>query len=182
MTKTPTSLEGVWLIGIHRVSDERGETIKTFSDREYQDLGLHSGWMQTLVVRNHRSLTLRGMHWQAEPDPETKLVCCSRGRVFDVLVDLRMGSPTLGNWAAFELSADQPVVLLVPPGVAHGYLTLEDHSDLLYQVAGEYRPGSQRSLRWNDPEVAIEWPHFPIVVSERDASAPSLSEHLARNR
>jgi len=180
MTTTATSFEGVWLIRFDRVSDERGESVKTFSERDYDRLGLPSRWTQTLVVRNHHRGTLRGMHWQAEPDPETKLVCCSRGRVFDVLVDLRKRSATLGSWAGFELSADEPAALLVPPGFAHGYLTIEDHSELLYQIAGDYRPESQRALRWSDPDVAIEWPFAPALMSERDASAPLLCDHLAR--
>lgn len=172
MTKSKTGIEGLWVLEFPVSRDERGGTTKIYSNDGFASLELHTSWTQTLRVRNAVKGTLRGMHWQAEPEPEIKLIYCLRGRVFDVIVDIRPNSPTNGGWFGRELTEDESVALYVPGGMAHGYLTLEDDSDLLYQIAGEYRPELQRSLRWDDPEIAIPWPLSPTRISERDAAAP----------
>lgn len=176
MTACPSTLEGVVRIAFSSSRDERGESVKTFAADRFAGLGLPTRWTQTLLVRNVSRGTLRGMHWQADPHPETKLVHCLRGRVFDVLVDVRPASPTFGKWEGFDLDAGDPVSLLVPPGLAHGYLTLEDESELLYQIDGDYRPEAQRVFRWDDPEIAIDWPSTPRSLSPRDAAAPLWAE------
>lgn len=178
MTKKETSIEGLYRIDLKPFTDDRGQSIKTYSAEEFASQGLPTTWTQTLWVSNLHRGTLRGMHWQAAPHFETKLVHCQRGRVFDVLVDVRIGSNTFGKWCGFELSGDIASALLIPGGLAHGYLTLEDESELLYQVGGEYRPDLQKVLRWDDPTIKIEWPERPVIVSERDANAPLLTELL----
>lgn len=179
MTKHETALAGLFRIELSSTQDKRGGTVKTFAANRFTELGLPTRWTQTLLVRNPVRGTLRGMHWQSNPSPEAKLVHCLRGRVFDVIVDVRPASATFGAWEGFHLSADDPVALLVPPGLAHGYLTLEDGSELLYQIDGDYSPEAQRVFRWDDPSVGIDWP-FPLVsISDRDAAAPNWSEALA---
>lgn len=176
MTAHPARIEGVVRISLAAARDERGESVKTFSSDRFAGLGLPREWSQTLVVKNHCRGTLRGMHWQADPHPERKLVHCLRGRVFDVLVDVRPASPTFGTWEGFLLGGEVAEALFIPSGVAHGYLTLEDGSDLLYQIDGEYRPEAQRVLRWDDATVAIQWPFEPLSIATRDAGAPRWDE------
>ncbi len=176
MTKQETSIEGLYRIELRSFIDDRGQSIKTYSAEEFASHGLPTDWTQTLRVGNPHRGTLRGMHWQAGPHFETKLVHCQRGRVFDVIVDVRAGSETFGEWCGFELAGDVPAALLVPGGLAHGYLTLEDQSEVLYQISGDYRPDAQRVFRWSDPAVGIDWPLSPRILSERDANAPLLAE------
>ena len=176
MTASPTTLDGVVRIALSASRDERGETVKTFAAERFDEFGLPTRWTQNLVVRNGARGTLRGMHWQADPHPETKLVHCLRGRVFDVLVDVRPASHTFGAWEGFDLNAGDPMALFVPPGLAHGYLTLEDGSELLYQIDGDYRAEAQRVLRWDDSTVGIVWPFAPLSLSLRDAAAPLWSD------
>jgi dTDP-4-dehydrorhamnose 3,5-epimerase len=119
------------------------------------------------------------MHWQAEPHFETKLVHCQRGRIFDVVVDVRPESETFGRWCGFELAGDNSEMLLVPGGLAHGYLTLEKGSEILYQIAGDYKTNMQKSLNWDDPTIKIEWPERPLLISTRDSKAPFWTDLFA---
>lgn len=176
MTKHETSIKGLYRIELCAQSDDRGKSVKTYSAEQFAAQGLPTDWKQTLWVNNRHRGTLRGMHWQAEPCSEAKIVHCQRGRIFDVLVDVRRGSETFGKWCGFELAAESPSALVVPGGLAHGYLTLEDESQVVYQLSAEYRPDLQRVLRWDDPTVGIEWPERPVKLSERDAEAPLLTD------
>ncbi|MGL5116179.1 MAG: dTDP-4-dehydrorhamnose 3,5-epimerase family protein, partial [Beijerinckiaceae bacterium] len=119
--------------------------------------------------------TLRGLHFQAEPFSEPKLVRCAQGRIFDVAVDLRPESPTFRRWFGLELSAGLRNALYLPPGFAHGFLTLEDASEVHYQMGERYRPELARGVRWNDPAFAITWPFTPVVISDRDATIPDFA-------
>jgi dTDP-4-dehydrorhamnose 3,5-epimerase len=129
---------------------------------------------QCSISFNHARGTLRGMHYQAHPHPECKLVRCTRGAIYDVALDLRQSSPTFGQWTAAELSADAGNMLYIPGNCAHGFITLEDRSEILYQISEFYYPELARGLRWNDPAFGIEWPIQPTVISDRDRDYPDF--------
>ena len=131
--------------------------------------------VQTSLSRNNGALTLRGMHYQAAPRAETKLVRVVRGRAFDVCLDLRPGSPTHRRWVGFELDAESAQAVLIPEGVAHGFLTLEADTDVLYQISPAFEPGHGAGVRWDDPAFSIEWPAIPAIISERDAAYPDYA-------
>jgi len=164
----PAPLAGAFLIRLEPRHDERGFFARTWCREEYLAHGLNGDLLQCSLSYNHRSGTLRGLHYQAPPASETKLVRCTRGRIHDVIVDLRRGGPTFKRWWAAELSADNRNMLYIPEGFAHGFLTLEDHSEVAYQMSTPYRPESARGLRYDDPAFAIHWPFAPVVVGSRD--------------
>ncbi|MEM9016015.1 MAG: dTDP-4-dehydrorhamnose 3,5-epimerase family protein [Verrucomicrobiota bacterium] len=170
------TIPGVSLLERKYSEDERGVSIKCQSVEIMVEEDLERTWDQTLFVSNRTRHTLRGMHWQEEPHGEVKLVQCLRGRIFDVMVDLRKNLPSYGTWYGVELSGEDGSILRIPEGIAHGYLTLEDETELLYHISGLYRSEAQRVLCWNDPAVGVCWPEVPAVISERDASAPMLSD------
>lgn len=152
--------------------DARGAFARLHCPDEFAAAGVAFEPAQTSLSCNPHALTLRGMHYQAPPYAETKLVRVTRGRAFDVAVDLRPGSPTHRQWIAEELSADNLMALFIPEGVAHGFLTLEADTDVLYQIAPTYSAGHDAGVRWDDPAFAIAWPHTPQLISERDARYP----------
>lgn len=168
----PLAIEGVWLIQPERQVDDRGYFARTYCDREFAAHGLPTQFPQCNVSRNARRGTLRGLHWQDDPNQEGKLVRCVRGAVMDVAVDLRRGSPTRGQWISSELTADNGEALFIPPGFAHGFQTLRDGTELFYMMTESYRDGLARGLRWNDPTLAISWPLADPLVSDRDAALP----------
>ncbi|SRR6266545_1058835 len=165
-----TQLKGAFIIDPERIEDERGFFARTWDRREFEARGLNSNLAQCNISYNARRGTLRGMHYQATPHAETKLVRCTIGAIYDVIIDLRPGSPTLRQWLAVELSADNRRMLYIPEGFAHGFQTLEDHTEVFYQMTEFYAPDYARGLRWNDPAFDIEWPVAEQrVLSERDA-------------
>lgn len=164
-----TEIAGVVVVDLEPRTDERGAFARLHCPEEFAAAGHPFVPAQTSLSRNPHSGTLRGMHYQPDPYGEVKLVRCVRGRIFDVAVDLRTGSPTHRQWTATELSAENGRALLVPEGVAHGFLTLEPDSDVLYQIAPAYQPGREAGVRWDDPAFAIAWPAEPRVISPRDA-------------
>lgn len=170
-----TDIEGVLLVEIEAHTDERGAFARLQCPEEFTAAGHPFAPVQTSLSRNPQVGTLRGMHYQKAPDAETKLVRCVRGRIFDVAVDLRPASPTHRRWTAAELSADNARALFIPEGVAHGFLTLEANSDVLYQIAPAHRPGHEAGVRWNDPAFAIDWPMAPALISQRDATYPDYA-------
>jgi len=172
----PTAIEGVWLIRSERRSDVRGHFVRTFCADEFAKHGLPEIFVQCNLSYNVKRATLRGLHWQADPFGEGKLVRCARGGLFDVAVDLRAASPTYGAWVAAELTADNGDALYIPPGFAHGFQTLADHTEVHYQMSVAYQDGLARGLRWNDPTMNITWPIEAPLVSERDAKLPFLAE------
>lgn len=172
MRFTPTPIAGVVRVAAEPHADDRGLFARLHCPEEFAAAGIAFAPAQTSISRNPKAGTLRGMHYQAAPHAETKLVRVTRGRVFDVAVDLRPDSPTYRQWTGAELSADNLAGLFIPEGIAHGFLTLEPDSDVVYQIAPAYRPGHDAGVRWNDPAFGIEWPAQPQLISERDASYP----------
>lgn len=163
------AIPGAFVIDIEPIADERGFFARTFCRTEFGLRGLETGFEQTSLSRNARRGTLRGMHYQAEPHGEVKLVRCSRGRICDVIVDLRPDSPAYCRWVSVELSEHNCRALYVPRGVAHGFVTLEDNAEVTYAISTAFRAESARGVRWDDPAFAIEWPLAPVVLSARDA-------------
>jgi dTDP-4-dehydrorhamnose 3,5-epimerase len=163
-----TSLQGAWLIDLQPHVDERGFFARTFCEREFEARGLATRFPQGNLSVNTRPFTLRGMHYQAAPHRETKVVRCTSGAVHDVIVDLREGSPSRYQWVGVDLSARNRRALYVPAGFAHGFLTLEPETEVLYQMGEFYVAEAARGFRADDPFFGIRWPHPPAVVSARD--------------
>jgi dTDP-4-dehydrorhamnose 3,5-epimerase len=174
MKFSKTSLTGIWLIELELREDERGFLARTFCETEFADHGLNIHWPQCNLTLTRTRGMIRGMHYQAEPKPEIKLIRCATGKIFDVLVDVRKDSPTFGRWEGFELSAENRRTLYVPGGFAHGFQCLTDHCEVFYQMSEFYFPELARGLRWNDPQVAIEWPLPNPILSARDQNLPLL--------
>ncbi len=166
----PTPLAGAYLIEPERLEDERGFFARSFCQDEFRKHGLKPAVAQCNLSWNRKRGTLRGLHYQAAPHEEAKVVRCTRGAVWDVIVDLREGSPTRLRWHALELNADNRLALYVPEGFAHGFQTLADDSEVLYQMSESYRPDLARGLRWDDPRLKIKWPLPDPILSERDRS------------
>ena len=174
MRFTETRLAGAFVVEIEPRVDERGHFARTFCRDEFARAGLPVDFPQCNVSHNARRGTLRGMHWQADPHPEGKLVRCTRGAILDVIVDLRPGSPTFRQWVAVELDEDAANALYVPPGFGHGFQTLRDRSDVLYYMTEVYHPTLTRGARWNDTAFDIDWPISDPILSERDATYPDF--------
>jgi len=170
-----TRVRGVLVVDIEPHADDRGSFARLQCPAEFAAAGQPFAPVQTSLSRNPRVGTLRGMHYQPAPHAETKLVRAVRGRVFDVAVDLRPASPTFRQWVAEELSADNARALFIPEGVAHGFLTLEADTDVLYQISPKFEAGHEAGVRWNDPAFAISWPIQPTLISERDATYPDFA-------
>ena len=175
MIFTPTKLSGAFLIDLKRHQDERGFFARAWCRDEMAGQGLDSHLVQCNLSFNHQRGTLRGMHFQASPHEEIKLVRCTRGAIYDVIVDLRPDSSSYCQWSAFELSEDNRRALYVPGGFAHGFQTLAANTEVFYQMSQAYHPESARGVRWNDPAFAIDWPILPPVqISARDANYPDF--------
>jgi dTDP-4-dehydrorhamnose 3,5-epimerase len=172
-----TRLKGVFEIAMAPHEDERGFFARTYCWREFEAHGLNPRVVQCNVSYNQSRGTLRGMHYQAAPDAEAKLIRCLRGAIYDVAVDLRAGSPTFGQWTAAELRAEpgRPSrMLYIPEGLAHGFLTLADDTEVFYQMSEFFAPQAALGFRWNDPAFAIEWPEPARVISDRDRTYPDF--------
>jgi dTDP-4-dehydrorhamnose 3,5-epimerase len=176
MNFTETELKGAFIIEPTLFPDERGLFASVWNQQEFADRGLQHRVVQSNVALNKVSGTLRGMHFQVSPHQEAKLVRCTAGAVFDAIIDLRPGSPTLHQWVGVELSVSNRLILFVPEGFAHGYQTLEDNSEVAYQISEYYHPQSARGVRWNDPAFGIKWPLPVTVIAERDAQYPLLGQ------
>ncbi len=158
------------------VADERGSFLRRFCAETFRAHGLESDLVQRSISFNLRAGTLRGMHFQAPPHLETKLVRCTRGAVYDVMVDLRVGSSTYGQWHGEELAADNRVMLYIPKGFAHGFQTLVDCTEVDYEITPAYVPGADRGFRFDDPWLNIRWPLPEAIISERDKALPTSCE------
>lgn len=165
----PTEIPDVLRLEPEARTDARGAFARLYCPDEFAVAGVDFTPVQTSLSRNPTCHTLRGMHYQPAPHAETKLVRVTRGRIFDVALDLRSESPTYRRWTGAELSADNLHALLIPKGVAHGFLTLEPETDVLYQISPAFQPGHEAGVRWNDAAFAIDWPAAPVLMSERDA-------------
>jgi dTDP-4-dehydrorhamnose 3,5-epimerase len=169
-----TKLAGAYLVELEPRADERGFFARSFCEREFGERGLITRFVQSNVSYNRACWTLRGMHYQAAPYREGKLVRCTAGAIYDVIVDLRGGSPTRLEWTAVELSAQNRHALYIPPDFAHGFLTLRDDTEVFYEMGEFYVPAAARGFRWDDPRIGIVWPVDPRVISERDRSYADL--------
>lgn len=169
-----SEIAGVYRVDIEPASDARGHFARLHCPEEFARAGVDFAPVQTSISHNRSAGTLRGMHYQAAPMAETKLVRVVRGAAFDVVVDLRPDSPTYRRWAGFELSAENGAAVFIPEGLAHGFITLQPDTDVLYQIAPGYTPGHDRGVRWDDTAFAISWPRRPAVISERDAGYPDF--------
>ena len=160
-----------------RHGDHRGFFAETYSRRNYSELGIEDEFVQDNHSLSREVGTLRGLHFQAPPHAQAKLVRCGRGAIFDVAVDIRKGSPTYGDWEGYELTAENGEQLYIPVGFAHGFVTLEPDSEIVYKCSDYYAPETEGSVLWNDPDIGIDWP--PVsgpILSDKDASAPLLSD------
>jgi dTDP-4-dehydrorhamnose 3,5-epimerase len=175
MTFTETPLAGAFIIDIARLEDERGFFARTWSADELTKRGLDATVVQCNVAWNPVRGTLRGMHFQHSPHEEVKIIRCTRGALFDVIVDLRHGSPTYCQSTSVELTADSRRMLYVPKGFAHGYLTLTDEVEAYYHVSAPYAPECATGVRWDDPAFGIEWPFTPTVMSAKDRTWPRFN-------
>jgi dTDP-4-dehydrorhamnose 3,5-epimerase len=171
-----TKIAGAFVVELERRIDNRGSFARAWCAREFEQRGLNPRLVQCNVSANERSGTLRGMHYSVPPHAETKLVRCVRGAVYDVLLDLRPGSPSGRMWFAEMLTADNGLALYIPEGVAHGYQTMQDGSDVLYHVSEFYDRDCDRAVRWNDPAFGIQWPPAERILSERDRTCPDFGD------
>ena len=174
MIFTETNLEGAFIVEPERLEDERGFFARTWCQREFEDHGLNARWVQCNISFNKRKGTLRGMHYQAAPYEEAKLVRCTMGSTYDVIIDLRSESPSFKQHAVVVLTALNRKMLYVPEGFAHGFLTLEDNTEVFYQMSEFYVAECARGVRWNDPAFGIQWPADVQAISDRDRNHPDF--------
>ncbi len=175
MRFVPAGLDGAFLVEPEPARDPRGFFARSWCADEFAAHGLNPRLAQCSMSHSLRRGTLRGLHFQAAPHREAKLVRCTHGAVHDVIVDLRAGSPTRLAWRAFELTRENRLALYVPEGFAHGFQTLEDDTEVLYQISQPFRPELARGLRWDDPALAVRWPVPDPILSERDRTHPLLA-------
>tara|TARA_R100001143_G_C3359601_1_gene134666 strand:+ start:1248 stop:1796 length:549 start_codon:yes stop_codon:yes gene_type:complete len=172
----PLPLEGAHLIQLKKFSDERGFFARSFCKDEFEQAGLESDWVQVNNSLSRKKGTLRGLHFQRPPQSEVKMVRCIKGAIWDVIVDIRKGSKTYGEWVGAELNEENRDMMYVPKGFAHGFISLTEDSEILYMVSARYNPDLEGTLRWNDPFHGIEWPMAPQILSEKDQNATDWNE------
>lgn len=178
MKINPLKIHGSALIEIEPITDERGFFARSYCQQEFQDAGIDLTIKQTNLSQNEHKGTLRGMHFQASPRFDAKLVSCIAGEIFDVIVDLRIGSETYCQWIGVQLTEGNYKALYVPPGCAHGFMTLSDNALVHYQMGEVFVADLARGVRWNDPAFAIDWPLEPLEISDRDAAYPDFQGGL----
>jgi dTDP-4-dehydrorhamnose 3,5-epimerase len=166
-----TILKGAYLIGLQKREDARGFFARYYCKEEFLNHQLDVNWTQVNNSLSVRKGTLRGLHFQQEPFSEVKLIRCIKGAIWDVIVDVRKNSLTYGKWFSAELNVNNRTMMYVPKGFAHGFISLEDDSEILYMVSAAYNPKFERTLRWDDKFHNIEWPTIPTIISEKDANA-----------
>jgi dTDP-4-dehydrorhamnose 3,5-epimerase len=170
-----TAIAAAFILEQQRHADERGWFARTWDESELRDRGLDTRIVQCSASFNARRGTLRGLHYQSPPHDEVKIVRCTRGRLYDVAVDLRPDSSTFRVWVGVELTPENGRSLYIPRGCAHGFLTLEDATEVAYQISAEYHPEAARGVRWDDPAFAIAWPESPQVIAARDREYPDVA-------
>lgn len=172
-----TGIPGAFVVEVEKLGDERGFFARAWCSREFAEHGLNPSLVQANISFNRHKKTLRGMHYQQAPHAEAKLVRCTRGALYDVILDLRPDSPTLGRWLAFELSAESYRMLYIPEGCAHGFQTLEDDTEMFYQHSEFFAPQAATGVMWNDPAFGIEWPYpDDPILSPKDNAWPPYGE------
>jgi dTDP-4-dehydrorhamnose 3,5-epimerase len=173
-----TPLAGAYLVEIAKIGDERGFFGRSWCQREMAEHGLDSQIAQINTSFSRHRGTLRGLHFQIAPYQESKLIRCTRGAIFDVIVDLRPGSPSCGQWYGAELTADNHLALYSPKGFAQGFITLQDDSEITYIASEPYAPGKDRGIRWDDPQFGIQWPLQPVAMSDKDRQWPDFTPEV----
>lgn len=176
----PTHLDGAYVIHHAMHADPRGHFGRLFCFETFASAGLERSFPQTSISYNAVRGTLRGLHYQREPQAEVKLVTCVGGRIFDVIADVRQGSKTYGQWFGLELSGNPLVSLYVPKGLVHGFITREPGASVLYHISVPYIPELSAGIRWDDPTLAIDWPERPAIVSDRDRQLPFLGSRVSQ--
>lgn len=167
-------LKGAFIIELQRLEDERGFFARSFCQREFEERGLNPKVVQCNISFNKEKGTVRGMHYQNAPHEEAKLVRCTRGAIYDVIIDLRPDSPTFLRYLAVELTAEDRRMLYIPEGFAHGFQTLEDNTEVFYQMSEFYHSECARGVRWNDPAFGIKWPLASPIISSKDRGYPDF--------
>jgi len=174
MKFTETKLKGAFIVEIEKLTDDRGFFARAWCRKEFEAHGLTSAVVQANVSFNRKRGTLRGMHYQIAPFQESKLIRCTRGAIYDVIIDLRPESPTYRQWIGVELTADNYTLFFVPEDFSHGFITLMDDTEITYQVSQFYTPGSEKGIRFNDPTFNIQWPLEVSVISDKDSNWPDF--------
>ena len=180
MRFTETIFPDVWVIDLNPAWDSRGFFARTFCGREFAEIGLETDFVQHSTSYSKTKGTLRGMHFQLAPHSETKIVSCRRGAIWDVVIDLRVESPTYCHWLGYELTSENRRQLYIPPGLAHGFQTLSDDAEVYYLISSFYEPRAASGVRYNDPIFAVEWPLPLTVISEQDAAWSDFRSHPAK--
>ncbi len=175
MIFTKTKLVGAYIIEIEKIEDERGFFTRIFDKKEFSKIGLDSEFVQSSISLNKKKGTLRGMHYQTKPYEESKIVKCTKGKIFDVIIDLRLDSKTFKEWFSIELTADNYKMLYIPKGFAHGFQTLEDNSEVFYQISQYYNSKFSKGIKWDDKTFQIKWPLDIKVISQKDSINPVFS-------
>lgn len=181
MKVTETKLPGVYLIEPDVFGDARGWFMESWSKRKFEEGGLYVDFLQDNHSYSAEKGTLRGLHYQLNPMAQAKLLRATRGTIFDVAVDIRKGSPNYAKWVGYELSAENKRQLFIPRGFAHGFITLTDDVEVQYKADNYYAPDCDGNIRWDDPEISIQWPIEPTILSDKDEKAPLLKERTNLN-
>ena len=181
MKATETELKGVFVLEPQVFGDARGWFMESWSQRKMHDAGIDVQFVQDNQSFSAQKGTLRGLHYQLKPMCQAKLLRCTRGKIFDVAVDIRKGSPQYGKWVGVELSAENKKQLFIPRGFAHGFITLTDDVEVQYKADNYYAPECDGNIRWDDPDIGVEWPLKPVILSEKDSKAPLLKERTNLN-
>lgn len=181
MKATETELKGVFVLEPQVFGDARGWFMESWSQRKMHDAGIDVQFVQDNQSFSAQKGTLRGLHYQLNPMCQAKLLRCTRGKIFDVAVDIRKGSPQYGKWVGVELSTENKKQLFIPRGFAHGFITLTDDVEVQYKADNYYAPECDGNIRWDDPDIGVEWPLKPVILSEKDSKAPLLKERTNLN-
>ncbi len=169
-----TKLKGAYIIELEPIADERGLFARSWCQQEFEAHGLNPNLVQCNISFNKKKGTLRGMHYQVAPHEEAKLVRCTKGAIYDVIIDLRSGSLTFKQWIAVELTAENHKMLYIPEGFTHGFQSLTDNTEVFYQMSEFYHPECARGVRWNDPTFKIEWPQDERIITAKDMQYPDI--------
>ena len=172
MIFSETKFLGVYIIEIEKYEDERGFFARTWDKNQIKEMGLDDNIIQSSMSYNRKKGTIRGMHYQIKPFEETKLVRCTKGKIFDVIIDLRKDSKTFKKWISIELSENNHRTLYIPKGFAHGFQTLEDNSEIIYDISQTYNPEYSKGIKWNDKIIGIKWPLEVTMISKKDSMNP----------
>ena len=181
MKVTETALKGVYVVEPQVFGDARGWFMESWSEKKLAEAGIKVDFVQDNHSFSAQKGTLRGLHYQLNPMCQAKMLRCTRGRIFDVAVDIRKGSPQYGQWVGVELSADNKKQMYIPRGFAHGFITLTDDVEVQYKADNYYAPECDGNIRWDDPAIGIKWPLTPVILSDKDRNAPLLKERLNLN-